>query len=57
MEKELLSQADLLEYLQIGRTTLFKLLKNNEIPHIRLGRKILYRKADIDAWLETKRIK
>jgi len=57
METDLLSQADLLEYLHISRTTLFKLIKKNEIPHMKLGRKLLFRKKDIDAWLESKRVK
>ena len=57
MEKDLLSQADLLEYLQIGRTTLFNLLKKNELPHIRLGRKLLFRKKDIDKFLEAHLVK
>jgi len=57
MEKDLLSQAELLEYLQIGRTTLFKLLKKNKLPHIRLGRKLLFRKKDIDKFLEAHLVK
>ena len=57
MGTDLLSQAELLIYLQISRTTLYKLIKKDEIPHMRLGRKLLFRKKDIDAWLETKRVK
>ena len=57
MGTDLLSQAELLIYLQISRTTLYKLIKKDEIPHMKLGRKLLFRKKDIDAWLESKRVK
>lgn len=57
MGTDLLSQAELLIYLQISRTTLYKLIKKDEIPHMRLGRKLLFRKKEIDAWLESKRVK
>lgn len=46
-----------MDYLQISRGTMHKLLKRREIPFIKLERKLLFRKSDIDAWLETKRVK
>ena len=57
MGTDLLSQVELLTYLQISRTTLYKLIKKDDIPHMKLGRKLLFRKKDIDAWLESKRVK
>jgi excisionase family DNA binding protein len=32
-------------------------MKFREIPYFRVGRRVLFKKADIDAWLETKRVK
>jgi len=57
MESDLLTKEDVEAYLRIGRRTLDRLLKAREIPFIKLGRRVLFKKADIDAWLETKRVK
>jgi excisionase family DNA binding protein len=71
MEKDaLMTRGDVLQYLRISRGTLLKLMRKGEIPFARLERKLLFRKsdidgfieakikkADIDGWLETKRIK
>ena len=53
MEKELLTVGDLGAYLSIGRTTVFKLIKQG-FPHVRIGKRILFRKADVDAWVEAR---
>ncbi|AMW98412.1 helix-turn-helix transcriptional regulator [Rummeliibacillus stabekisii] len=47
----------LCDYLQkidcpIGRTTISKLIKENEIPHMRIsGRVIIFDLDEVDAWL------
>lgn len=66
----LMTREEVLQYLRIGRGTLLKLMRKGEIPFARLERKLLFRKSDIDgfieakikkadveAWLETKRVK
>ena len=57
MSKELMSLAELLEYLKISRTTLHKLMKSRQIPFIKLNRRVLFRKQDIDRFLESKLVK
>ena len=58
MEQErLLTRKDVMVYLRISPGTLDKLVKKHEFPSIKLERKVLFRKADIEAWLETKKIK
>jgi excisionase family DNA binding protein len=53
----LLSIKDVMEYLQIrSRTTMFKLLKDG-FPHAKVGKKLIFRQADVDAWLEARIIK
>jgi excisionase family DNA binding protein len=45
---------DVMEYLQVrSRTTMFKLLKDG-FPHARVGKKLIFRKADVDAWIEAR---
>jgi len=56
-DKNLMERAEVMEYLRISRGTLDKLQKRREIPFFKLGKKVVFNKADIDAWLESKRVK
>ncbi len=56
METGYLSKKDLAVYLRVSLPTINRLMKQG-FPHFKLERKVLFRKADVDAWLETKRIK
>lgn len=43
-----------MEYLQISKGTLYKLMRRKAFPYIKLERKVLFRKKDIDKFLESK---
>jgi excisionase family DNA binding protein len=45
--------SEICDYLQIHRKTLYKMTKNNQIPHMRFGKEYRFNRAAIDAW--TKR--
>ena len=47
-QSELLSRSDAAAYLRICRTTLDRL----NIPRVRLRRRVFFRKAIIDRWIE-----
>jgi len=57
LKEELLTRAQVMEYLKISRTTLQKLMKQKAFPYIKLERKVLFRKKDIDKFLESKLVK
>lgn len=46
-----LSVRGLSEYLNISVSLVRKLVKKGELPHNRLGAKILFSKSEIDRWL------
>ena len=56
-DREFYTKPELMELLRISKGTLDKIMRKREIPYIKLERKVLFKKADIDAWLETKRVK
>ncbi len=56
MPPELLTMKQVMEYLQVSRTTVSRLMRQG-LPHIKLDRRVLFRKADIDRWLESKIVK
>jgi len=48
---EVLSRADAAKYLTISPGSLDKL----PLPRITIGRRVIFKKADIDMWLETQK--
>ena len=54
---DLLTVKEVLKYLRISRTSLYRLIKEQDFPCIKLGGKLLFRKHEIDKYLETKKVK
>jgi excisionase family DNA binding protein len=54
---EFLTKDDLIKYLKISRPTINRLMKQKAFPFIKLARRVLFRKADIDRFLESKTVK
>jgi len=52
-----MTKAELIEYLRISRGTVDKLMKRRELPFVKLDKRVLFRKADVDRWLESKTVK
>jgi excisionase family DNA binding protein len=56
MVTEYFTKKDLMAYLKISRTTADRLMKEG-LPHIKLERRVLFRKEDVDAFLERYLVK
>lgn len=50
---EFLTTNELLDYLRVNLQTVHRLIKSGQIPPVRVGREWLFRKRDIDGWLEA----
>lgn len=57
MATELLTFRETLEALRIGRNTLFKLIKSRALPHVRIGKKIFFKRTDLDRFIEKQTVK
>ncbi len=55
-ESQFLTTDDVLEYLRINARTVYRLIKNGEIPAVRVGRQWRIRRCDLDSWLEGQRM-
>jgi excisionase family DNA binding protein len=53
MTTYLLTATETREWLRLSSSKLYSLVKKKEIPHIKLGGKILFDKAKVQTWLET----
>jgi excisionase family DNA binding protein len=49
-----LDRPEAAEYLRVGLSYLAELTASGEVPSLKLGRRRLYRRADLDRWLAMK---
>jgi excisionase family DNA binding protein len=54
-QDEFLTTTELLDYLQVNLQTVHRLIKTGQIPPVRVGREWLFRRRDIDGWVEANR--
>ena len=41
-------------YLRVGKSTVWKLIKEEGLPSCKIGRRRLFKEDDLDAWLKAK---
>jgi excisionase family DNA binding protein len=56
MEKKFLNIDELSQYLGIKKSNLYSKVERREIPFYRLGRLIMFKKDEVDAFMETCRV-
>ena len=54
MEAETLTVQELAKYLRVSRQTIYTMIRAGKLPHFRIGNKVRFKKADIDAMTNTK---
>lgn len=50
-EKTILSVADVSELLQVSASTIYVMIRSNEIPHVKLRGRYLFEKESLFTWL------
>jgi len=45
---------DMTRFLRVSRSTLFRMVGRGEVPHVRIGKKIYFVRAAVEAWLKDK---
>jgi excisionase family DNA binding protein len=54
-DDQFLTTEQVLDYLQVNLRTVYRLIKAGRIPAVRVGRQWLFRRSDIDGWLDSSR--
>jgi len=49
--------SQLAEYLQLGKSTVYKMVQKGEIPGIKIANQWRFKKSEIDKWLQSRRRK
>lgn len=52
-EKDFLTVKELCEWIRLSRSKVYSLLKDNKIPHAKVGGKILFDKEKIKVWIDN----
>lgn len=54
MEQRTMSVADVADYLGLHTDTIYDLVKEKEIPHIKIGRRIFFMEDVLEKWMIEK---
>lgn len=56
LAEPLLTADDAAELLRLRRSTVYELARNRRLPHVRVGRRILFVRSDLAAWIVASRV-
>lgn len=58
MEKdEILTISEVARYLKISKSKIYMWVQQNKIPHIKIGRNVRVKVADLNKWLDKQEVK
>lgn len=57
MSNELMTVTEAAQYLRLSKQQVYKLVRAEKVPSIRLGDKILFRKTSLDKYLDQLEVK
>ncbi len=52
MATDVMTVSEVAEYLRVNPQTVYRKAKSGELPAVRIGRAIRFRRAELDAWLK-----
>ncbi len=55
MEAKFYTIKELIEILKVSESWIMRRIKANEIPSYKMGRKRLFKKEDVDQWIESQK--
>jgi excisionase family DNA binding protein len=53
--RELMTTSEVLRYLRVTPRTVYRLIREGDLPAVRMGGRWRFRRVDIEAWLERQR--
>lgn len=56
-EVSLLTIKDVQEITQLGRTTIYELMRNGQLPYLKIGRSVRIRLEALETWLAEAEVK
>ena len=56
LAEPLLTADDVASLLRVPRSTVYELTRSRRLPHVKVGRRTLFVRSDLDAWIVASRI-
>ena len=56
LTEPLLTADDAAALLRVRRSTVYELARNRRLPHVKVGRRVLFVRSDLAAWIVTNRV-
>jgi excisionase family DNA binding protein len=53
--RELMTTREVLRYLRVTPRTVYRLIRDGDLPAVRMGGRWRFRRTDLEAWLERQR--
>lgn len=53
MQKEVMTVSEVAEYLRVNPQTVYRKAKVGELPAVRIGRAIRFRRTELEIWMKT----
>jgi len=57
MKERLMTIDELSKYLSIPKGSLYNMVNEGKIPHLKVGKRVRFCKREIDEWLEAQKIR
>ncbi|GGF24264.1 hypothetical protein GCM10010954_23930 [Halobacillus andaensis] len=54
MEKTTLTTQEVADYIGVSKDLVYAMVRKKEVPHVRVGTRLLFKKDSIERWLTTK---
>jgi excisionase family DNA binding protein len=54
---QIMNIAEVATYIKVAKTTIYSMTHRNTIPHYKNGKKLYFKKSDIEEWIFSNRIK
>ena len=56
LAEPLLTADDVASLLRVPRSTVYDLTRSRRLPHVKVGRRTLFVRSDLDAWIVASRV-
>jgi excisionase family DNA binding protein len=56
LSEPLLTAEEVAALLRVPRSTVYELMRTRRLPHIKVGRRTLFVRVDLDAWVVANRV-